>query len=188
MSLAALVLLVDKAADSGSMLVLVSCTIFGFSLVVTYAISTVYHSTKTPVLRSKMRIMDHASIYILIAGTYTPFTLITLQGTIGWVMFGVSWGFGITGIILKLFFTGHYSRLSTFMYVCMGWAVLFAIVPLMENLSGAGLTWLAVGGLAYSLGAICYTFGAIPFNHAIFHLFTLLGSLCHFMAVYYHVL
>ena len=132
--------------------------------------------------------MDHATIYVLIAGTYTPLTLITLNSTTGWVIFGASWGMAFTGIILKLFFTGKYNRLSTLMYVFMGWIVIFAIKPLVNNLSAEGLFWLFAGGVAYTFGAILYSIKRVKFNHAIFHMFVLLGSFCHFISVYYYVL
>lgn len=188
LSIVALVFLIERALDSGSRLALVSFTIFGFSLVISYGVSTLYHATKMPGRRGRLRIMDHASIYLLIAGTYTPFTLITLQGVVGWVIFGVSWSMALTGTVLKLFFTGRFSRLSTLMYVFMGWLILFAIVPLVENLPARGLYWLVGGGIAYSVGALLYSIRGIPFNHAMFHLFTMLGSACHFMAVFFYVL
>jgi hemolysin III len=121
-----------------------------------YGASTLYHSAKKPVLRNKLNIIDHVSIYVLIAGTYTPFTLVTLKGTIGWVIFGISWGLAITGIILKLFFTGKYNLMSTIMYVLMGWVIVFAIKPLINNLPLAGLLWLVAGGISYTIGAILY--------------------------------
>lgn len=188
LSIIALVFLIARAADSGSRLALVSFAIFGLSLVISYAISTLYHASKVPDKRGRLRIMDHASIYLLIAGTYTPFTLITLQGVVGWLIFAVSWSMALTGIVLKLFFTGRFTRLSTLMYVFMGWLILFAIVPLVENLPARGLYWLVAGGIAYTVGALLYSIRAIPFSHAIFHLLTMVGSACHFMAVFFYVL
>lgn len=188
LSLAALALLVVRASEYGNAWHVVSFSIFGASLVILYAASTIYHNTKQADLRNRLRIVDHASIYVLIAGTYTPFTLVTLNGTTGWIMFGITWGMALSGIVLKLFFTGRYSMLSTAMYVFMGWIVLFAIKPLVDNLSAEGLYWLVVGGLAYTVGAILYGIKKIKFNHAIFHVFVLLGSACHFMAVYFYVL
>ena len=191
LSIAALIALVRKALARGSLPAVISFSVFGICLLVTYGTSTLYHShftLRTQALRARLRIMDHASIYLLIAGTYTPFTLITLKGMTGWIIFGVSWSMALTGIVLKLFFTGRYSRLSTAMYVFMGWLILFAIVPLIESLSAQGLRWLVAGGIAYSVGAVIYSIRAIPFNHAIFHILTMLGSACHFMAVYFHVL
>ena len=153
-----------------------------------YITSTVYHNCKTPQLRSRLRIFDHVSIYVLIAGTYTPFALITLQGMTGWLIFGISWGFAVTGSSLKLFFTGRFKLISTLMYIFMGWLILFVIKPLANNLVDAGMLWLVIGGISYSLGAIIYSIKRIPFNHAIFHMFVLLGSFCHFVAVYFYLL
>jgi hemolysin III len=188
LSIVALVLLVVHASRHGNAWHIVSFSIFGASLIMLYAASTVYHSAKEPQARSRLRVVDHASIYVLIAGTYTPFTLVTLNGSTGWVIFGVSWGLALSGIVLKLFFTGKYNLLSTLMYVFMGWIIIFAIKPLINNLSSDGLFWLVTGGVAYTLGAILYGIKKIKFNHAIFHLFVLIGSFCHFVSVYYYVL
>jgi len=163
-----------------------SILIYGVSIIVLYAASTVYHSAKTPSLRRRLNIFDHAAIYVLIAGTYTPFTLITLEGKTGWIIFGLTWFFALTGIILKLFFTGKFDKLSTIMYVLMGWQIVFAINPLLENLSTEGLFWLFSGGVFYTVGAILYSIKKIPYNHAIFHVFVLLGSLSHFISVYFY--
>ena len=187
-SMVALVLLVTHATLHGDVWHIVSFSIFGASLIILYAASSFYHSAKKSELRSRLNIIDHASIYVLIAGTYTPFTLVTLKGTIGWVIFGISWGLALTGIILKLFFTGKYNLMSTIMYVLMGWVIVFAIKPLMNNLPLAGLLWLVAGGISYTIGAILYGIKKIKFNHAIFHMFVLNGSFCHFMAVFFYVL
>ncbi len=188
LSVAALIALLLHASRIGSTLDVISFGIFGLSLVILYATSTIYHCSKDPVLRGRLRIADHASIYILIAGTYTPFTLITLQGDIGWIIFAVSWGMALAGIILKLFFTGKFRLLSTLLYVFMGWIIVFAIGPLIEMLPAAGLNWLVAGGVAYTTGAVLYGFKNIDFSHAIFHVFVLIGSSCHFMAVYFYVI
>ena len=187
LGLVALVALILVAAPADNWLLTLSFAIFGLSLVLTYGASTTYHAVKEPVLRGRLRVVDHASIYILIAGTYTPFTLITLHGPTGWSIFGVCWGMALVGIILKLFFTGRYSRLSTLMYVFMGWMIIFAISPLNELLPPLGLQWLIAGGVLYTLGAIIYGIKRIPYNHALFHIFTLLGSASHFIAVYGYV-
>lgn len=183
----ALILLIIRASSYGDARYIVSFSIFGAGLVALFTASTCYHSSQQPKRRSRLRIVDHAAIYVLIAGTYTPFTLVTLQGTVGWLIFGISWGMAITGIILKLFFTGRYNLLSTLLYLLMGWMIIFAIKPLTDNLATAGLAWLVTGGIAYTLGAILYSIKQIPFNHAIFHLFVLAGSFCHFIAVYCYV-
>jgi len=188
LSVVALLLLLRHANLHGNIWHVVSFAIFGVSLICLYAASTFYHSSRKPELRRRLRIIDHATIYILIAGTYTPFTLITLSGSIGWVIFGVSWGLAIAGIILKLFFTGKYKLVSTLMYVFMGWIIVFAVKPLINNLSSDGLFWLVAGGMAYTTGAILYSIKIVKFNHAIFHIFVLIGSFCHFISVYFHVL
>jgi hemolysin III len=187
-SIVALVLMLVRASLYGNAWHIVSVAIFGASLILLYAASTFYHSAKEPLLRSRLRVVDHATIYVLIAGTYTPFTLITLHGTTGWIIFGVSWGMAISGVILKLFFTGRYNVLSTLMYVVMGWIIIFAVKPLINSLSADGLFWLVAGGIAYTTGAVLYSIKKIKFNHAIFHLFVLLGSYCHFVSVYFYVL
>lgn len=188
LSIVALVLMVVRAGRYGNGLDIVSVSIFGASLIVLYAASTIYHSTKGPARRNRLRVIDHATIYVLIAGTYTPFALVVLNGATGWMIFAASWAMAVSGIILKLFFTGKYNRLSTLMYVFMGWIIVFAIIPLIENLSRQGLFWLFAGGVAYTTGAILYSIKKVKFNHAIFHMFVLLGSFCHFVSVYFYVL
>lgn len=188
LSIVASVLLVTHANLHGDVWHIVSFSIFGASLIILYTASTFYHSAKEPRLRNRLNILDHAAIYVLIAGTYTPFTLVTLKGTIGWVIFGTSWGLALTGIILKLFFTGKYDSISTIMYVLMGWVIVFALKPLCNNLPLDGLLWLFAGGISYTIGAILYSIKKINFNHAIFHIFVLNGSFCHFMSVFFYVL
>ena len=188
LSIVALVLLVTHANLYGNTWHIVSFSIFGASLIILFASSTFYHSAKRPELRNRLRIIDHASIYVLIAGTYTPFTLVTLNGPIGWSIFGIAWGLALTGIILKLFLTGKYDLISTLMYVFMGWIIVFAIKPVINNLSLEGLLWLVAGGMAYTIGAILYSIKKIKFNHAIFHVFVLIGSVCHFVSVFFYVL
>ena len=187
LSVIALVLLVTRAIRQGNIWHIVSFSIFGVSLCVLYAASTFYHNSKEPELRSKLRVFDHASIYVLIAGTYTPYTIVTLNGLTGWVIFGISWGLAISGIILKLFFTGKYDFISTLMYVFMGWIIIFAIKPLLINLSSDGIFWLIAGGISYTLGAVIYSIKKIKFNHAIFHIFVLFGSGCHFLSIFLYV-
>ncbi len=188
LSMVALVLLIVRAMQYGNAWHIVSFSIFGFSLMILYAASTIYHSAQSAALRSRLNIFDHASIYVLIAGTYTPFTLVTLNGSTGWVLFGISWGLALTGLILKLFFTGQYNIISTIMYVFMGWIIVFAIKPLIHQLPLNGLLWLFAGGISYTIGAILYSIDKIKFNHAIFHLLVLFGSFCHFMSVFFYVL
>ena len=188
LSLVALVMLTLHAASNGTVLHIISFTIFGASLATLYAASTVYHNAKSEMARKRLNIFDHAAIYVLIAGTYTPFTLITLQGAVRWSIFGISWGMAAIGIILKLFFTGRFDILSTVMYVLMGWMIIFAIKPLLAALPTGGWLWLLFGGISYTLGAVVYSINKIKLNHAIFHVFVLIGSICHFVSVYYYVL
>lgn len=188
LSIIALVLLVVYSSTYGSAKHIVSFSIYGASLIVLYSASTFYHYSKNPELRKRLNIFDHAAIYILIAGTYTPFTLVILKGWIGWTIFGVSWGLALTGVILKLFYTGKYDKISTIAYVLMGWVIIFALKPLINNFPLKGLLWLLAGGIFYTVGAILYSFKNMKYNHAIFHIFVLLGSFCHFMAVFFYVL
>ncbi len=188
LSIVALGLLVTKAASFGSVFQLVSVAIFGVSLMLLYAASTLYHKATNQERRKKLKIFDHSAIYVLIAGTYTPFTLLVLNGNKGWLIFSISWGLALIGIILKLFFTGKFKLISTLMYVLMGWIIVFAIQPLLANLSHDGLFWLFAGGAAYTVGAILYSIKKIKFNHAIFHVCVLIGSFCHFYSLYYYVL
>jgi hemolysin III len=187
-SIIALLFLVLRAAREPGVLPVISFTVFGCSLVLLYVTSTLYHRNRNPVQRQRLRIFDHVAIFVLIAGTYTPFALITLQGWIGWVILATSWGLALTGAVLKLFFTGRFHLLSTAMYVLTGWLVISVFIPLTESLPAAGFYWLLGGGISYSTGAVLYNIRRIPFNHAIFHCFVLAGSACHFVSVYYYVL
>ncbi|MEE9439275.1 MAG: hemolysin III family protein [Saprospiraceae bacterium] len=187
-SVIALVLLILKSNSIGTIWHVFSFTVFGVSLIVLYTASTLYHASKKIKLRTRLNIFDHASIYVLIAGTYTPFTLITLQGKIGWWIFGINWTLALTGIILKLFFTGRYDKLSTIMYILMGWIIIVVIKPLITNLDHEGLLWLFIGGISYTIGAFFYSVNRIKYNHAIFHVFVLIGSFSHFISIYYYVI
>lgn len=188
LSIIALVLLVVYSTIYGSAWHIVSFSIYGASLIVLYSASTFYHYVQNPKLRYRLNIFDHSAIYVLIAGTYTPFTLVVLNGWVGWTIFGVSWGLAFLGIILKLFFIGKYDKISTFAYVLMGWVVIFAIKPLINNLPFEGLMWLLAGGIFYTVGAVLYSIRGLKYNHAIFHIFVLLGSFAHFIAVFFYVL
>jgi len=188
LSVAALVLLVVRATLYGTALHIVSAAIYGSSLVVLYFASTSFHMAKNQKTRNRLNVFDHASIFLLIAGTYTPFALVTLQGPWGWSIFGVIWGMAFAGIILKLYYTGRFNTLSTVLYVLMGWVMVIAIVPLVRALPVCGLLWLLAGGISYTLGAVIFLLNKLPFNHAIFHVFVLMGSICHFVAVYWYVL
>lgn len=188
LSCVGLVLLLLRATAEGTLWHVVSFAVFGISLILLYAASTIYHTTQTPQRRIRWRVVDHAAIYILIAGTYTPFMLTTLRGSLGWTLLGVAWGFALVGIILKLFFTGRFTVVSTLMYIFMGWLIMFAIKPMAAALPEAGIIWLMAGGVSYTVGAILYAIKAIPYNHAIFHFFVLFGSFSHFMAVYGYII
>lgn len=185
LSLGAFVLLIDKSLDS--LWRLISFSVFGISLMVLYAASSLYHASKDEEIRKKRRVWDHSAIYVLIAGTYTPFTLVTMHGKTGWILFGVNWSMALGGIILKLFFTGRFGILSTILYLVMGWCIIFAIKPLMASLAADGLFWLAAGGVAYTLGAIFYCIKGLTYTHALFHILVLIGSFCHFVAIYFYV-
>lgn len=162
-----------------------SFVIYGLSLILLYAASTFYHAAKNPMIRRKLNIFDHAAIYVLIAGGYTPFCLVALDSSLGWYVFIFVWLFALVGIILKLFFTGKYDKLSTAMYLLMGWQVVFFAKPLANSLSENGLYLLILGGIFYTIGAILYALKKLPYNHAIFHVFVLLGSLSHFLSIYF---
>lgn len=164
-----------------------SIVIFGVSLIVLYAASTFYHASKDSELRRKLNIFDHAAIYFLIAGTYSPFTIIILDGSLGWLIFSCTWVFAFIGIVLKFFFTGRYDKLSTAMYILMGWQIILAIKPLMNAFSINGLKFLFAGGIFYTVGALLYSSKKITYNHAIFHVFVLLGSTSHFICIYIYI-
>lgn len=188
LSILGLFLLILRANELGDMVHLVSFSIFGASMILLYAASTLYHAATNKNWRYKLNILDHASIYVLIAGSYTPFALVTLEGWVGWTIFGVVWGCALTGIILKLFYIGKYQTLSTIMYVVMGWIIVFAIKPLYDNLSSEGFWWLLGGGISYTIGAVLFSLDKLKFNHAIFHIFVLFGTFCHYLSIYFYVL
>lgn len=173
--------------ESATPLTKISLITFGLSMCLLYAASTVYHNTIETVKRARFKILDHAAIYVLIAGTYTPFVLVILPSEIGKILFGVVWGIALLGIILKLFFTGRFDILSTILYVGMGWIIVFAYHPLIQNFHPSGVQWLFAGGISYTIGAILYSISKIPLNHATFHLFVLGGTFCHFIAIYFYV-
>ena len=188
LSIAALALLVTYASLRGDAWHIVSFTIYGISLVTLYLASTLFHMTRKQSLRNKLNIFDHSAIYFLIAGTYTPFLLVTLRGPWGWSLFGVIWGLAIGGLIFKLFYTGKYDVMSAIVYVLMGWIIIIAIKPMNESLPAEGLYWLVGGGISYMVGAVFYLLNKMPYNHAIFHIWVLLGSFAHFIAVFKYVL
>ena len=177
---AALIALASVQAGTREM---ISVAVFSASLVLLYSASTLYHAAGHPETKARLKVLDHCAIFILIAGTYTPFTIAAIRGAWGWSLFGMIWGMAMIGIVFKLFFTGRFKVLSTAMYIGMGWLVVIALVPLMQALSGAGLAWLVVGGVLYTAGTLFYHRESIPYSHAIWHGFVLAGSSCHFVAV-----
>ncbi|HEX2081454.1 MAG TPA: hemolysin III family protein [Longimicrobium sp.] len=186
-ALAGAVVLLVAAARHGGAREIASSAVFAATLVLLYAASTLYHLACTPRVKERLKVFDHCAIYLLIAGTYTPFTLIGLRGGWGWSLFGVAWGLAVAGVVFKLFFTGRFPRLSTAIYVGMGWMVLVAVGPMLDRLSPATLGWLLAGGLAYTGGTFFYH-NRRPYAHAVWHLFVLAGSVCHYAAVMTQVL
>ncbi len=188
LSVAGLVLLMVLAYFHGNIWHIISFSIYGTTLVLLYLASTLYHSITNERIKRIFKILDHSAIYLLIAGTYTPFTLVPLHGVLGWTVFGVVWGLAMIGIVLKIFFAGRFNIISTLCYLGMGWFIVFAIKPLIATVPTLGMTWLLVGGLFYTLGSVFYLWKKIPYNHAIWHLFVLAGSISHFIAVYFYIL
>ena len=181
-SVVALPLLVMAAVPRGIQS-MVGNFVFGVSLVLLYVSSTIYHSLARNRAKRVLRIIDHSAIYVLIAGTYTPFTLGVLRGTWGWTLFGVVWSLAVLGVVLTASLGVRFPRLSTFVYIGMGWLIVIAIKPLMTHIPPAGLAWLVAGGLAYTGGTVFYGWRRLPYQHTVWHLFVLTGSVCHYMAV-----
>lgn len=184
LSIIAIPFLILKSQDFPEFWKPFSFIIYGLSMIILYAASTFYHAAKNPRRRRRLNIFDHAAIYVLIAGSYSPFCLVALDSDLGWYMFVFVWIFALVGIILKLFFTGKFDKLSTAMYLIMGWQVVIFIRPLLKVLTEEGVQFLFAGGIFYTIGAILYSIKKMPYNHAIFHVFVLLGSLSHFLAIY----
>ncbi|MCE5203915.1 MAG: hemolysin III family protein [Coriobacteriales bacterium] len=188
LSVAALTLLVVFAAIWGNGWHLASAIVYGVTLVVLYLASTLYHSIQHEKARRVLRIVDHSSIYLLIAGTYTPFTLVTLRDSGGWWLFGIVWGLALAGVVLEAFAIDRPKWMSLPLYIAMGWLVVVAIRPLVANLPSGGVWLLVAGGLAYTLGTVFYILKRVPYMHMVWHLFVLAGSVCHFLAVMLFVL
>lgn len=186
LSVAGLVALV-LAARHRSAWQIVACAIYGASLVLLYLSSTLYHALANNRAKRVFKILDHATIYVLIAGTYTPFTLITLRGTWGWSLFGVVWGLCVCGVVCKSLWIDRLKLASTVVYLLMGWCAALAVRPLLAALSWTGFAWLLAGGLCYTAGVAFYA-NSRRFAHFIWHLFVLAGSLCHYWAVFRYVL
>ncbi|BDU17743.1 PAQR family membrane homeostasis protein TrhA [Lysobacter auxotrophicus] len=175
--------LITLAALFGDGWQLGSAIVFGICLLALYLASTLYHAIQHPVAKARLKVVDHCAIYLLIAGTYTPFTLIGLRGPWGWGLFAAIWTLAFAGVVFKLFFTGRFKLLSTGIYIAMGWLVLVAIKPLIGALDGWTIGWLFGGGLFYTLGTVFYHRPSLPYSHAIWHLFVVAGSVCHYVAV-----
>ena len=188
LSIVGLILLIKKSLIIENRWATVSFIIFGLSMITLYLASTLYHAATNPEKRIKLKIFDHVAIYVLIAGSYTPYTLVSLVNDNGWKVFAIVWGFALIGIIIKLFFTGRFKVVSTLMYVLMGWMIVFSFSDLQKNVSEKGINWLIAGGIAYTVGAILYSIKKIPYNHAIFHVFVLIGTFCHFFSILNYVL
>jgi hemolysin III len=188
LAVAALVVMATAAARNGDAWHVASCSVFGTTLVLLYAASTLYHSIQHERFRPVLRALDHSAIFLLIAGTYTPFMLVSLRGPWGWSLFAVVWALGITGIILRIVLRERLHGVFVALYLTMGWVVILAIGPLLDNLATGGLLLLAGGGLAYTGGIVFYLWDRLPYNHAIWHGFVLLGSALHFLAVFFYVI
>ncbi len=167
---------------------LFSVIVYGVSIIVLFSASTIYHAVKSETKKHYFRIVDHISIYFLIAGTYTPVLLITLHQSLGWTLFWVVWGIAGFGVVLKLFFTGRFNVFSTLLYLVMGWLIVFDFSNLSEVIGSDGILFLFAGGMSYTIGIIFYAIEKIPFNHVIWHLFVLAGAVFHFCMIFFYVI
>ena len=188
LAIAGLCVLVTRAALYGGPEHIIASAVFGSTLVLMYTASTLYHSIPLPRTRHILRVIDHSMIYFLIAGSYTPFTLITLKGPWGWSLFTFTWGLALFGVAFKVLYTGRFERLSLAVYLAMGWAAIVAVKPLMASLPAGGLALMLAGGLTYSGGVLFYVWRRLRYHHAIWHLFVLGGSVLHYFAVLFYVL
>ncbi|MCU0305510.1 MAG: hemolysin III family protein [Thermoanaerobaculales bacterium] len=179
--------LVTLAALRGDAWHVVACSIYGAAMVVLYTASTLYHAIPTPRVKRALQTFDHAAIFLLIAGTYTPFTLVSLRGPWGWSIFGTVWGLAAAGIVLEIVFPRRWPALSLTLYVAMGWVVVVAVRPLLAALPPGGLALLLLGGLAYTGGIGFYAWKRLPYGHAVWHLFVLAGTVLHFLAILLYV-
>jgi hemolysin III len=167
---------------------IVSCSVFGATLILVYICSTLYHSLVRTRARHVFHILDHSSIYLLIAGTYTPFCLVSLRGTLGWTIFGVEWGLAVSGVIFKCFAVGKFEVASALVYLAQGWLAVVAVRPLVHSLGWHGLLWMGAGGLAYTLGIVFFALDRLRYFHALWHLFVLAGSVAHYFAILFYVI
>ncbi len=182
-SIVATCLLIVAAARGGDVWEMVGVSVFGTTLILLYVASTLYHAAQSPIIKARLKVFDHSAIYLLIAGTYTPFMIGDLRGGWGWSMFGVIWGLAAAGVVFKWYLTGKFPRLSTLIYIFMGWLIVIAAVPMMTLIDRQTLAWLAAGGVTYTAGTLFYHNERIRHAHAIWHLFVLGGSVCHAIAV-----
>lgn len=186
---AALVLCVVAAAMHGNVWGVVSGSIYGASLVILYTMSTIYHALKVNKAKRVFRVIDHCSIYFLIAGTYTPYTLVTLRGGWGWTLFGIVWGAAALGITLNAIDLKKFKVLSMITYLAMGWVIIIAIKPMLGALAPGGLWLLLLGGISYTIGAVLYLIGKKrKYVHGVFHIFVVIGSLLHFFSILFYVM
>ncbi|SHH64906.1 PAQR family membrane homeostasis protein TrhA [Winogradskyella jejuensis] len=174
--------------DSSKPWYLFSVVVYGLSIIILFLASTLYHAVTNETLKKKFRVVDHISIYLLIAGTYTPVLLIMLPDSLGWPLFYAVWGIALFGVILKLFFTGRFEIFSTLLYLVMGWLIVFDFTTLSNLMHSNGILWLFAGGLLYTVGIVFYAINKIPYNHVIWHFFVLAGAICHFMMIYEYVI
>ncbi len=188
LGVAALTLMIVMSVKYSDTARVISSLIYGSSLILLYLASTLYHSIQSPRAKRIFQLLDHCAIYILIAGTYTPFMLISLKGTWGYSLLTAIWGLAIFGIVFKVIFHDRYAKVSLFTYLAMGWLCILVGGEMLSKIPTGGLLFLLAGGLAYTFGTIFFVLDRIPFNHAIWHLFVLAGSVCHFFAIYQYVL
>ncbi len=188
LSAAGFVVLLVFAIFHGTATHIVACSIYGATLICLYAASTCYHAVISPRAKRALKIFDHSAIYLLIAGTYTPFLLLDLRGAWGWSLFGVVWGLAFAGIIFKFWFVDHFHHVSTVIYLAMGWLVVIAAKPVLAHVPTATLLWVLAGGILYSSGVIFYLWERLPYSHFVWHLFVMAGSACHYVAVLRSVL
>ena len=182
-ALVAAPVLIAEASRRGSTASVVGAAVFGATMILLYLASTIYHALPTNRAKRVFRVIDHAAIFLLIAGTYTPFTLGALRGPWGWTLFGLVWGMAVVGVTMKVVHGFHRPWLSTGLYLAMGWMVVIAVGPLFTHVPAAGILWLAAGGLSYTAGVAFYVAEGLPFAHFVWHLFVLGGTTCHFFAV-----
>lgn len=182
-AIAATPVLIVLSVQAGGATRVVASSIFGATAILLYLASTLYHALPEGKARRVFRLFDHSAIYLLIAGTYTPFTLLVIQGAVGWSLFGLVWALAGFGVLLELFSRLKTRTLPLILYISMGWLVLFSFKPLVQQIAPTGLVWLVAGGIAYTAGVAFYVRRSLPYGHMIWHLFVMLGTSCHYVAV-----